>query len=94
MLRVKILEPHEPAKFLPISTAGRTEASEQFQELSDSARSKHLIAAVIDPPVTEDQRLADALAAFGVLCDRTIEYLDLFTWGDEESSDATGSTPA
>jgi len=49
---------------------------------------------VIDPPVTEDERLTDALAAFGLLCDRTIEYLDLFTWGGADSSRADGSTPA
>jgi hypothetical protein len=49
---------------------------------------------VIDPPVTEEERLADALAAFGVLCDRAIEYLDLFTWGDGESSSVSESTPA
>jgi hypothetical protein len=49
---------------------------------------------VIDPPVTEDERLTDAVAAFGLLCDRTIEYLDLFTWADDESSPANGSTPA
>jgi hypothetical protein len=49
---------------------------------------------VIDPPVTEDERLTDALAAFGLLCDRAIEYLDLFTWGDQASSSADGSTPA
>jgi hypothetical protein len=49
---------------------------------------------VIDPPVTEDERLSDALAAFGLLCDRAIEYLDLFTWDGGESSGAGGSTPA
>jgi len=49
---------------------------------------------VIDPPVTEDERLTDAVAAFELLCDRTIEYLDLFTWTDSESSSASGSTPA
>jgi len=49
---------------------------------------------VIDPPVTEDERLTDALAAFGLLCDRAIEYLDLFTWSDVESASADGSTPA
>ena len=35
------------------------------------------MAAVIDPPVTQDERLADAIAAFGLLCDRAIEYLDV-----------------
>ena len=49
---------------------------------------------VIDPPVTEEERLTDALAAFGLLCDRAIEYLDLFTWADPESPDASRSTPA
>ena len=49
---------------------------------------------VIDPPVTEEERLTDALAAFGLLCDRAIEYLDLFTWADAESPDASRSTPA
>ena len=37
---------------------------------------------VMDPPVTPEERLADAVAAFGVLCDRTSEYLDLFRWED------------
>jgi hypothetical protein len=37
---------------------------------------------VIDPPVTADERLADAMAAFGLLCDRAIEYLDLLRWQD------------
>lgn len=49
---------------------------------------------MIDPPVTEDERLTDAVAAFGLLCDRAIEYLDLFTWTDGASSSANGSTPA
>lgn len=49
---------------------------------------------MIDPPVTEDERLTDALAAFGLLCDRAIEYLDLFMWDDGESSGASRSTPA
>jgi hypothetical protein len=35
---------------------------------------------VIDPPVTPEERLADAISAFGLLCDRTIEYLDLLGW--------------
>jgi hypothetical protein len=39
-----------------------------------------LLAAVIDPPVTPEERLADAISAFGLLCDRTIEYLDLLGW--------------
>jgi hypothetical protein len=67
---------------------------QDFQRVSRSARSKHLTIVVIDPPVTEDERLTDALAAFGLLCDRAIEYLDLFTWSDGESSSANGSTPA
>ena len=49
---------------------------------------------MIDPPVTDEERLTDALASFGLLCDRAVEYLDLFTWVDDESSDANGSTPA
>jgi hypothetical protein len=49
---------------------------------------------VIDPPVTEEERLTDALAAFDLLCDRAIEYLDLFTWSGAEPSSLTGSTPA
>jgi hypothetical protein len=54
-----------------------------------------LIITVIDPPLTEDERLDDALAAFGLLCDRAIEYLDLFTWGDgDESSGVSGSVSA
>jgi hypothetical protein len=53
-----------------------------------SARSKHSGQPVIDPPLTEDERLTDALAAFGLLCDRAIEYLDLFTWDGAESSGA------
>jgi hypothetical protein len=35
---------------------------------------------VIDPPVTADEKLDDAIAAFGLLCDRAIEYLDLLGW--------------
>jgi hypothetical protein len=69
-------------------------AGQQFQGVSRSARSKQSLIIVIDPPVTEDERLTDALAAFGLLCDRAIEYLDLFTWGDGESSGVSGSTPA
>jgi hypothetical protein len=49
---------------------------------------------VIDPPVTDEERLTDALASFGILCDRAIEYLDLFTWGGDESSAVTASTSA
>ena len=82
------------AKFLPATGVVGTTAGEQFQGLSRSARSKHFIIAVIDPPVTEDERLTDALAAFGLLCDRAIEYLDLFTWSDGKSSSAGGSTAA
>jgi hypothetical protein len=44
---------------------------------------------VIDPPLTPEERLADALSAFGLLCDRAIEYLDLFGW-DAESPGAGG----
>jgi hypothetical protein len=49
---------------------------------------------VIDPPVTDEERLTDALASFGILCDRAIEYLELFTWADGESRDADASTSA
>jgi hypothetical protein len=35
---------------------------------------------VIDPPVTSEERLADALAAFELVCDRALEYLDLLAW--------------
>lgn len=35
-----------------------------------------LNAAMIDPPVTPDERLADAMAAFGLVCDLAIEILD------------------
>jgi hypothetical protein len=35
---------------------------------------------VIDPPVTPEERLADAIAAFELVCDRAIEYLDLLAW--------------
>ena len=73
---------------------GHRGVDEEFQGVSRSARSKHFIVAVIDPPVTEDERLTDALAAFGLLCDRAIEYLDLFTWADAESASGNGSTPA
>lgn len=38
------------------------------------------LAAVIDPPVTPEEKLADAISAFGLLCDRAIEYLDLLGW--------------
>ena len=49
---------------------------------------------MIDPPVTEEEHLSDALAAFSLLCDRAIEYLDLFTWSEPESSAVTASTSA
>jgi hypothetical protein len=49
---------------------------------------------MIDPPVTEEERLTDALASFGLLCDRAIEYLELFMWSDGESPGSSGSTPA
>lgn len=57
------------------------------------ARRKHVSAAVIDPPVTPEERLDDALAAFGLLCDRAIEYLDLLGWNgilDVESPGSSG----
>ena len=49
------------------------------------------MAAVIDPPVTQDERLADAIAAFGLLCDRAIEYLDLLGWENTMDLEAPGS---
>jgi hypothetical protein len=45
---------------------------------------------VIDPPVTPEERLADAISAFGLLCDRAIEYLDLLGW--ENTLDAEPPT--
>jgi len=41
---------------------------------------------VIDPPVTPEERLADAIAAFELVCDRAIEYLDLLVWTDPAES--------
>jgi hypothetical protein len=32
---------------------------------------------MIDPPVTPEERIADALAAFELICDRAIEHLEL-----------------
>jgi hypothetical protein len=32
--------------------------------------------AVIDPPVTPDERVRDAIAAFGLVCDLAIEALE------------------
>jgi hypothetical protein len=49
-----------------------------------------LLAPVIDPPVTPEERLADAISAFGLLCDRAIEYLDLLGW--ENTLDAEPPT--
>jgi hypothetical protein len=104
-LRVPAAPRPRSAKFLPTARAAvagpaRRDMS-SFKELirvrapcTRSARSKHCGHCVIDPPVTEDERLTDALAAFGLLCDRAIEYLDLFTWDGSESSGASGSTPA
>jgi hypothetical protein len=46
---------------------------------------------MIDPPVTEEEHLNDALAAFSLLCDRAIEYLDLFTWSEPASSTSTSA---
>lgn len=43
---------------------------------------------MIDPPLTPDERLADAMAAFGLLCDRTIEYLELLGWRDTVTPEA------
>jgi len=49
-----------------------------------------LLAPVIDPPVTPEERLADAISAFGLLCDRAIESLDLLGW--ENTLDAEPPT--
>jgi hypothetical protein len=46
---------------------------------------------VIDPPVTAEERLADAMAAFGLLCDRAVEYLELLRWEDALSVEAPGT---
>jgi hypothetical protein len=46
---------------------------------------------VIDPPVTPEERLADAMSAFGLLCDRAIEYLDLLGWEDTLNADSSGA---
>jgi hypothetical protein len=49
---------------------------------------------VIDPPLTPEERLADAMAAFGLLCDRTIEYLELLGWRDTVTPESpNGSRP-
>ena len=53
---------------------------------------KALIDIVIDPPVTADERLADAMAAFEVLCDRALEYLDLLAWDDQLNIGSPGSS--
>lgn len=53
---------------------------------------KALIDIVIDPPVTADERLADAMAAFEVLCDRALEYLDLLAWDDQVNIGSPGSS--
>lgn len=47
---------------------------------------------MIDPPVTADEKLADAIAAFGLLCDRAIEYLDLLRWTDTPSVESPGAS--
>lgn len=49
------------------------------------------MAIVIDPPVTPEERLADAMAAFGLLCDRAIEYLDMLGWKDTVSAESPGA---
>jgi hypothetical protein len=46
---------------------------------------------VIDPPVTQDEALADAMAAFGLLCDRAIEYLDMLGWQDTLKPESPGA---
>jgi hypothetical protein len=51
-----------------------------------------LTAAVIDPPVTPEERLADAMAAFGLLCDRAIEYLDMLGWQDTVNVESPGAS--
>jgi hypothetical protein len=35
---------------------------------------------MIDPPVTPEERLADAMSAFATLCERAIEHLDRLTY--------------
>lgn len=66
---------------------------EHAGEDETSARDKHWQSVVIDPPVTPEEALADALAAFGLLCDRAIEYLDMLGWQDTltPGSPAAGS---
>lgn len=51
-----------------------------------------LVPAVIDPPVTPEERLADAMAAFGLLCDRAIEYLDMLGWQDTLNVESPGGS--
>lgn len=57
-----------------------------------SARCKHSVTSVIDPPVSPEERLADAMAAFGLLCDRAIEYLDLLGWPDPSNVESPGAS--
>jgi len=51
-----------------------------------------LVPTVIDPPVTPEERLADAMAAFGLLCDRAIEYLDMLGWQDTLNVESPGGS--
>lgn len=51
-----------------------------------------VVPTVIDPPVTPDERLADAMAAFGLLCDRAIEYLDMLGWHDTLNAESHGGS--
>lgn len=44
---------------------------------------QRIASCVIDPPVTDEERLADAMAAFGLLCDCALEALDQFRYAVE-----------
>jgi hypothetical protein len=87
-------------KFLPGFRGGATRDEDATPALSrgccagglraDFGTIDAFVLAVTDPPVTPDERLADATAAFGLLCDRAIEYLDLLRWEDAESPGTNG----
>jgi hypothetical protein len=91
--------PPQRTKFLPgISVASPPVAAtvSSFNRLVISSPQpsfgtiKAILPGVIDPPVTPEERLADAMAAFGLLCERTVEYLDLLRWEEPFSVDVPG----
>lgn len=54
------------------------------------ARSTHRVRTMNNFGVTADEEFADPLAAFGLLCDRAIEYLDCLRYEPVTKGDCEG----